>query len=45
MSIDRIRLRFANLMINFIDRERALRQVIEWVQRVLIQPAFALEQM
>jgi len=38
MSIERIRLRFADLIINFVDRERALRQVIEWVQRVLIQP-------
>jgi hypothetical protein len=38
MSIERIRLRFADLMINLFDRERALRQVIEWVQRVLTQP-------
>jgi len=34
----RVRLRFADLTIEFVDREKALRRVEEWVKGVLAQP-------
>jgi ABC-type proline/glycine betaine transport system ATPase subunit len=38
MSVGRVRLRFADFTIEFVDRVRGIKQVVEWVEGVITQP-------
>jgi dephospho-CoA kinase len=38
MSVERVRLRFADFTIEFVDRVRGIKQVVEWVEGVITQP-------
>jgi len=35
---ERVKLRFADLEIEFVDRVRGIQQVIDWIEGVVIQP-------